>query len=34
MVGSMTIARALPDGDESGEVIRAALKSAMGILKQ
>jgi TetR/AcrR family transcriptional repressor of nem operon len=34
MVGSMTIARALPDGDESGEVIHAALKSAMGLLKQ
>jgi AcrR family transcriptional regulator len=34
MVGSMTIARALPDGDESNEVIHAALKSAMGILKQ
>jgi len=32
MVGSMTIARALPDGDESNEVIHAALKSAMGVL--
>jgi len=31
-VGSMTIARALPDGDESNEVIHAALKSAMGVL--
>jgi TetR/AcrR family transcriptional regulator, transcriptional repressor for nem operon len=34
MVGSMTIARALPDGHESDEVIDAALKSALGILKQ
>jgi TetR/AcrR family transcriptional regulator, transcriptional repressor for nem operon len=34
MVGSMTIARALPDGDESNEVIHAALKSAMGALGQ
>jgi hypothetical protein len=34
MVGSITIARALPDGDESNEVIHAALKSAMGALGQ
>ena len=33
MVGSMTIARALPDGDESSEVIHAA-KNSLGILKQ
>jgi TetR/AcrR family transcriptional repressor of nem operon len=34
MVGSMTVARALPDGEESSEVIHAALKSALGLLKQ
>jgi TetR/AcrR family transcriptional repressor of nem operon len=34
MVGSMTIARALPDGDESNEMIQAALQSALGILNQ
>jgi TetR/AcrR family transcriptional repressor of nem operon len=34
MVGSMTVARALPDGEEAREVIHAALKSALGMLKQ
>jgi AcrR family transcriptional regulator len=34
MVGSLTVARALPDGDEADEMINAALKSAMDLLSQ
>jgi TetR/AcrR family transcriptional repressor of nem operon len=34
MVGSLTVARALPDGDEANEMITAALKSATDLLSQ
>jgi hypothetical protein len=34
MVGSLTVARALPDGDEADEMINAALKSATDLLSQ
>jgi TetR/AcrR family transcriptional repressor of nem operon len=34
MVGSLTVARALPDGDEAIEMVNAALKSAMDLLLQ
>jgi TetR/AcrR family transcriptional repressor of nem operon len=34
MVGSLTVARALPDGDEANEMVDAALKSAMDLLSQ
>jgi TetR/AcrR family transcriptional repressor of nem operon len=34
MVGSLTVARALPDGDEANEMINAALKSATDLLSQ
>src|ERR1700722_1157119 len=34
MVGSLTVARALPDGDEADEMINAALKSAVDLLSQ
>jgi TetR/AcrR family transcriptional regulator, transcriptional repressor for nem operon len=34
MVGSLTVARALPDGDEANEMIDAALQSAMVLLSQ
>jgi TetR/AcrR family transcriptional regulator, transcriptional repressor for nem operon len=34
MVGSLTVARALPDGDEANEMVNAALKTAMDLLSQ
>jgi TetR/AcrR family transcriptional regulator, transcriptional repressor for nem operon len=34
MVGSLTVARALPDGEEANEMINAAFKSAMESLSQ
>jgi TetR/AcrR family transcriptional regulator, transcriptional repressor for nem operon len=34
MVGSMTVARALPDGNEANEMIHAALQSSVAILEQ
>jgi TetR/AcrR family transcriptional repressor of nem operon len=34
MVGSLTVARALPDGEEANEMINAALKSAVESLSQ
>lgn len=34
MVGSMTVARALPDGDEANEMVNAALKSATDLLSK
>jgi TetR/AcrR family transcriptional regulator, transcriptional repressor for nem operon len=34
MVGSLTVARALPDGDESNEMVNAALKCAVRLLVQ
>jgi hypothetical protein len=34
MVGSLTVARALPDGDEATEMIESAFKSAMDLLSQ
>jgi TetR/AcrR family transcriptional regulator, transcriptional repressor for nem operon len=34
MVGSMAVARALPDGDEANEMVKAALQSAMDLLSQ
>jgi hypothetical protein len=32
MVGSLTVARALPDGNEADEMINAALKTALDLL--
>jgi TetR/AcrR family transcriptional repressor of nem operon len=34
MVGSLTVARALPDGNEANEMVNAALKRAMALLSQ
>jgi TetR/AcrR family transcriptional regulator, transcriptional repressor for nem operon len=34
MVGSLTVARALPDGNEADEMINASLKSAVNLLSQ
>ena len=34
MVGSLTVARALPDGDEANEMVKAAFQSAMVLLSQ
>jgi TetR/AcrR family transcriptional repressor of nem operon len=34
MVGSLTVARALPDGDEANKMVNAALQSAMDLLSQ
>ena len=34
MVGSLTVARALPDGDEANEMVKSALQSAMDLLSQ
>jgi TetR/AcrR family transcriptional regulator, transcriptional repressor for nem operon len=34
MVGSLTVARALPDGDEANEMVKSAFQSAMGLLSQ
>jgi TetR/AcrR family transcriptional repressor of nem operon len=34
MVGSITVARALPDGDAASEVLRGALKSALQFLER
>jgi len=34
MVGSLTVARALPDGDEANEMIKSAFQSAMDLLSQ
>jgi TetR/AcrR family transcriptional repressor of nem operon len=34
MVGSLTVARALPDGNEADEMINASLKSAVDLLSQ
>jgi hypothetical protein len=32
MVGSLTVARALPDGDEANEMVRSAFQTAMDLL--
>jgi TetR/AcrR family transcriptional regulator, transcriptional repressor for nem operon len=34
MVGSLTVARALPDGDEANEMLKSAFQSAMDLLSQ
>lgn len=34
MVGSLTVARALPDGEEADEMIKSAFQSAMDLLSQ
>jgi AcrR family transcriptional regulator len=34
MVGSLTVARALPDGDEADEMVKSAFQSAMDLLSK
>jgi TetR/AcrR family transcriptional repressor of nem operon len=34
MVGSLTVARALPDGADADEIVKSAFQSAMDLLSQ